>query len=95
MATSGMGGDAVPRVTIARLAEHGGRTVELAGWVYNVRSKGKIHFLLFRDGTGIVQAVCVQGQVDPGLFAAVGHLSQESSALLRGQVRAEDRKSVV
>src|SRR5690606_17132112 len=44
-------------VAIHRLAEHVGREVLVQGWLYNMRSTGKLHFLEIRDGSGIVQAV--------------------------------------
>ena len=44
------------QTTIEDLKNHVGKTVTLKGWLYNQRSKGKIHFLQVRDGTGICQA---------------------------------------
>ncbi len=81
----------IPRVRVGRLGEHLGETVEIAGWVYRLRSKGKIHFLLVRDGSGIVQAVGVKNQLGPELFDLVGGLTQETSLYLRGSVRADSR----
>jgi len=79
-------------VPIERLAEHAGETVEIDGWLYNLRSSGAIHFLLVRDGTGIVQAVAARADVPPEVFARIGALTQESSVVVRGVVR-EDRRA--
>ncbi|HUP18902.1 MAG TPA: asparagine--tRNA ligase [Gemmatimonadota bacterium] len=81
----------VPYTTIDRLDRHVGETVELRGWLYAKRSSGKISFLLIRDGTGIVQGVLVQKEVDPEAWAAHDRLTQESSLIVRGVVRQDDR----
>ena len=78
-------------VPIEHLAAHAGETVEIDGWLYNLRSSGAIHFLLVRDGTGIVQAVAARADVPPDVFAAIGTLTQESSIVARGVVREERR----
>lgn len=79
-------------VRIERLGEHVGDTVEIHGWLYNLRSSGAIHFLLVRDGTGLVQAVAVRAELPPDVFAAIGALTQESSIIVEGTVR-EDRRA--
>jgi asparaginyl-tRNA synthetase len=48
--------------------EHVGETVTLHGWLYNKSSKGKLHFLQVRDGSGVVQCVVFKGNVDAELF---------------------------
>ena len=78
-------------VTIDALADHVGETVEIRGWLYNKRSSGKISFLLVRDGTGIVQGVLVEKEVDPATWATYDSLTQESSLVVRGTVREDDR----
>ena len=80
-----------PRVLIADLPAHAGRQVELAGWLYNIRSKGSIRFLQLRDGSGRVQGVAVKDECDPESFAALPTLKMEASLLVRGEVRADDR----
>jgi asparaginyl-tRNA synthetase len=82
---------AIPRITIAEAASHAGETVELAGWLYNLRKSGKIIFPLIRDGSGIMQCVCVKANVDETLFDTLKNLTQESSLLIRGTLRAEPR----
>jgi asparaginyl-tRNA synthetase len=77
-----------PVATIDRLGDHVGQTVTLRGWLHNKSSKGKLHFVQLRDGSGYVQCVVFQKNVDPEFFAAVGGLGQESSLSLVGEVVA-------
>jgi len=70
---------------------HVGSEVEVRGWLYNKRSSGKIHFLLIRDGSGIIQAVLARQDVAPDVFAAAETLTQESSLIVRGTLRADRR----
>lgn len=79
------------RVSISDLRDHVGETVEVRGWLYNERSSGKISFLLVRDGTGIVQGVLVEKEVDPATWSAHHGLTQESSLVVRGAVREDAR----
>ncbi|MDR7484178.1 MAG: asparagine--tRNA ligase [Armatimonadota bacterium] len=79
------------RVPIEALPGHLGKTVELRGWLTNRRSSGKIHFLLVRDGTGVVQAVVSRQDVPEETFVQADHLPQESSLVLTGTVREDPR----
>jgi len=77
--------------TVNKLREHVGEEVVVKGWLYNKRSKGKIHFLLIRDGTGIVQGVMVKGGLPDETFQLGGRVTQESSLVATGTVRKDDR----
>src|SRR5262245_19897759 len=77
--------------TVERLSQHVGKTVTLRGWVYNRTSKGKLHFVLLRDGTGIAQCVLFKDGVPAELFDAVARCGQESSVVLEGSVREDKR----
>ena len=44
-------------IAISDAARHEGHEVTLRGWLYNLRSSGKILFLLVRDGTGVMQCI--------------------------------------
>ncbi len=76
---------------IHALPDHVGKTVLLQGWLYNLRSKGKLHFLQVRDGSGIVQAVMSKADVSEQDFEAVKGLTQESSLRVVGEVKADER----
>ena len=79
------------RIHIAEAGRHAGETVEIAGWLYNLRRSGKIVFPLVRDGTGIMQCVGVKSALAEELFETLKNLTQESSLIVRGKVRAEQR----
>ncbi len=81
-------------VTIARIAQHEGQTVTLKGWLYNMRSSKKLHFLQLRDGTGIIQAVVSLADVGQALFELAGSLTQETSLTLTGKVVADPRSHI-
>jgi asparaginyl-tRNA synthetase len=79
------------RVSIAELRDHVGETVEIRGWLYGKRSSGKISFLLIRDGSGIVQGVLAETEVDRTTWSAYEALTQESSLVVQGGVREDVR----
>ena len=79
------------RVTISDIGKHAGEVVSIAGWLYNLRKSGKIVFPQLRDGTGIIQCVAVKADVPEELFETLKGLTQESSLIVTGKVRAEQR----
>ncbi|HEV2176857.1 MAG TPA: asparagine--tRNA ligase [Terriglobia bacterium] len=80
-----------PTVEIRHVAEHAGQEVTIQGWLYNLRSSGKIVFPLVRDGTGTIQGVVVKAAVAPEVFERARSLTQESSLRVTGNVRADQR----
>ena len=82
---------AAPIATIGTLAQHDGQSVTLRGWLYNLRESGKLLFPIFRDGTGTIQGVAHVKSVSPQVFAALKGLTQESSVIVTGHVRADKR----
>ncbi len=80
-----------PVATIATLGKHEGQSVTLRGWLYNSRESGKLLFPIFRDGTGTVQGVAHVKSVTAEVFAALKGLTQESSVIVTGKVRADKR----
>ncbi len=79
------------KIFIKDLKKHDGNEVTLNGWVYNVRSIGKIWFLILRDGTEMLQCVVVKSEVDEETFKKEELLTQESSVTVTGIVRLEKR----
>ena len=79
-----------PVVAIEQVGRHEGAEVILRGWLYNLRESGKLLFPIFRDGTGIIQGVVSQKE-DPETFAKMQGLTQESSVIVTGTVRADQR----
>lgn len=78
-------------VDISHVAEHVGEEVKLEGWVYNKRSSGSLVFLIVRDGTGFIQAVAVKGEIPDEDFQKCDELTQESSIVVSGKVKADKR----
>ena len=80
-----------PVAAIASLAAHVGDTVTLRGWLYNMRESGKLLFPIFRDGTGTIQGIVPKAAVSEEVFDRVKSLTQESSVIVTGRVRADAR----
>ena len=76
---------------INRISEFEGKTVRLNGWVYNSRRSGKIGFLMFRDGFGIMQCIVAKNDVGEEAFEVFKSLTQESSLSVVGEVVKNDR----
>ena len=81
-------------MTVARINKISGfegKTVQLNGWVYNSRRSGKIGFLMFRDGFGIMQCIVAKNDVGEEAFEVFKSLTQESSLSVVGEVVKNDR----
>ncbi len=76
---------------IEDLEKYVGKEVVLRGWVYHLTGKGKLQFILLRDGTGICQCVVFKGNVSEEIFETAKSLTQESSLQITGTVRQESR----
>ncbi len=80
-----------PIATIAEIGKFDGQTVTIRGWLYNLRESGKLLFPIFRDGSGQIQGVVPKNAVPPEVFDAIKGLTQESSVIVEGKVRADKR----
>ena len=76
---------------IENLTDFVGQEVTLRGWVQNKTGKGKLQFIILRDGTGICQCVIFKNNVNEELFADAKTLTQESAIEITGTIRAEER----
>ncbi|WP_322820646.1 asparagine--tRNA ligase [Chloroflexus sp.] len=81
----------LPTATVATIARYVGQRVTLAGWVYHKTEKGKLIFILLRDGSGTIQCVTFKKNVGEETFATAQSLTQESSCRITGSVRADER----
>ena len=79
------------RITIGDASKHAGETVSIPGWLYNLRKSGKIVFPLLRDGTGLMQCVAVKSALAEAVFDTIKDLTQESSVVFTGKIRADQR----
>jgi asparaginyl-tRNA synthetase len=80
-----------PVIRIRDAHAHVGERVTLQGWLYNLRKSGKIVFPVLRDGTGLMQCVAVKSNLPEPVFDALKNLTQESSLVITGTIRAEAR----
>ena len=80
-----------PITTIAEIGQHVGESVTLRGWLYNLRASGKLLFPIFRDGTGTIQGIVPKAAVPEQVFETLKSLTLESSLIVTGKVRADER----
>src|SRR5215470_5652224 len=85
------GVEAMSIISIEEAGHHVGETVTIRGWLRSRRDSGKLHFLTLRDGSGDIQAVVSKKAVGDEQFAASAKLTQESSLIITGQLRADSR----
>ncbi len=78
-------------IRVSDISKYVGKEIEIKGWVYNRTDKGKLCFLLVRDGSGFVQCVAFKGDLDESLFDQIMRLPQESSVIIIGSVREDKR----
>ena len=76
---------------IHQLKNHISTDVDLAGWVYNVRSSGSLVFIECRDGSGMCQCIVNKEEVSEDSWEAAVSLKQESSIRLHGFVVSDER----
>ena len=80
-----------PVTTISEIGKYDGQAVTIRGWLYNLRESGKLLFPIFRDGSALIQGVVPKNAVPPEVFDAIKGLTQESSVIVEGKVRADKR----
>ncbi|HEY0758200.1 MAG TPA: asparagine--tRNA ligase [Acidisarcina sp.] len=80
-----------PLATIAKIGQFEGRSVTLRGWLYNQRASGKLLFPIFRDGSGTIQGIVPKAAGSELVFETVRRLTNESSVIVTGKVRADAR----
>ena len=78
-------------IRIQEVAGYSGQEVTVQGWLQLKTGKGKLQFLRVRDGSGVIQAVAFRGNLSDEAFEAAKRLPQESSLIVSGLVRAEER----
>ena len=81
-------------ISINKLKDFIGKEVHLNGWIYNLRSVGKIWFAIVRDGTGFVQCVVTSNDVSQDIFELESSLTQESSIRVKGVVQEDSRSDL-
>jgi asparaginyl-tRNA synthetase len=78
-------------IRVEDISKFVGQEATIHGWVYNRTDKGKLVFLLVRDGSGFVQCVAFKGDLEEAVFDQLIRLPQESSVTITGPVRQDTR----
>ncbi|MCB0724715.1 MAG: asparagine--tRNA ligase [Ignavibacteriae bacterium] len=80
------------KIRIKDIKNYVDQEVTLKGWLYNMRSSGKLMFPQIRDGSGIIQGVVVKSEVPEEVWEKFGTLTQESSIIVKGKVVVHHKK---
>ena len=80
-----------PIIRLIEAKDYVGQVVTVRGWIKRRTGKGKINFLRVRDGSGIFQAVAFRPNIGDEKFAQVRSLTTESSVILTGLIKADER----
>ncbi|MFS1663274.1 asparagine--tRNA ligase [Streptococcus sp. zg-JUN1979] len=86
-------------ISIIDVKDYVGQEVAIGAWVANKSGKGKLAFLQLRDGTAYFQAVAFKpnfiekyGEEEgQERFNTIKHLSQETSVIVKGIVKEDER----
>ncbi len=81
------------RIRIIESKNYVDQQVEIAGWVANKRSSGKIAFLELRDGSAYFQGIVLKNKVGEELFDLATHLTQETSVIITGTIQEDTRSN--
>ncbi len=83
-------------VEIKNLKHFVGEEIKIRGWVRNYRKgSSKLRFVIFRDGSGVVQAIAFKPEMGEENFEKVKKLTIESSVELIGQPSEHPHKKGV
>jgi len=83
--------DLDPAILLKDLGSYVNKEITVNGWVFNIRSSGKIMFLQIRDGSGEIQAVASANEVGTETWQQLEELTNESSLQVKGKVKEEPR----
>jgi len=71
-------------VFIKDIKDYLGEEIRIRGWVRNIRSSGKLQFIVIRDGSSEIQGVAFLPDLGEEKFALAGKLTLESSLEVYG-----------
>ncbi len=80
-----------PLASISTINDFVDQRVTIKGWLYNKRGSGKLLFLHLRDGSGFIQGILAKADVSDDVFEQCKKIGQESSIIVTGTVRKEER----
>lgn len=78
------------RILAAELSQYIGQPVRTWGWLNNIRSLGKVNFLILRDRTGLIQIVIN----DKAEYQKVAHLQPGSLLTIQGMAAASTQANL-
>jgi asparaginyl-tRNA synthetase len=78
-------------ILVRNLDNHLDEEITLKGWVRNIRSSGKLLFIIFRDGSGEVQCVAFKPALGEEKFAIAEALTLESSVIITGKPKKHQK----
>jgi len=81
-------------IFISDISKHLDKQVTIKGWVYNLRSSGKIAFLQIRDGSGFVQAIVSHPDVSEKIWEDTKRITLETSVIVTGTITKHPRQEV-
>ena len=89
----------MPIIRVEEISKYEGQEVTIQGWVYNRTDKGKLVFLLVRDGTRLRPVRGVQGRpgrggLRPARAPAAGIVGDHHRTRAGGQARARHPRRV-
>ncbi len=82
-------------VLIHNISDYLDKEVKLRGWVRNVRSSGKLIFIIIRDGSGELQAIAFKPDLNEETFNKAKSLTLESSLEITGIPKKHPKKQDV
>jgi len=82
-------------IYIDKISKYVGEEITIKGWLYNIRSSGKLMFPALRDGTGVIQGVVSKKDVSDKVWEDFSKLTQESSVIVTGTVSKHPKKENV
>jgi len=81
-------------ILIRQIPDYDKQDIRINGWIVHHRSSGKLIFLEVRDGSGVVQCVIFRGDVDDEIFESSKKLPIETSVVIEGVVRRDERSKM-
>jgi asparaginyl-tRNA synthetase len=75
----------------SEISKMDGKEVTVRGWVYRQRSMGDNVFIVLRDSSGVAQCVVKKGAVDEKTYKEAANLYIESSIIITGTVKKDER----
>ena len=77
----------IKKIFIKDIKNYIDQEIEISGWLFNLRSSGKILFPIIRDGSGFLETIYLKKTQDEVKFDDLSKLTQESSLSIKGKVK--------